>query len=69
MCFLSLTKEIFQVVYDKWDYFLDFANYVEWSLYICTILFLVDTNGVETIESKVRFKIIYSKLNIALENF
>ena len=69
MCFLSLTKEIFQVVYDKWDYFLDFANYVEWSLYICTILFLVDTNGVETIESKVRFKIIYSELNIALENF
>ena len=60
MCFLSLTKEIFQVIYDKWEYFLDFSNYVEWSLYICTILFLIDTNGIETLESKVSFKISYS---------
>ena len=59
MCFLSLSKEVFQVVYDKWEYFFDFANYVEWSLYICTILFLVD-NGSETPEAKVCFKIIYS---------
>ena len=57
MCLLSLTKEIFQVVYDKWEYFLDFSNYVEWSLYICTVLFSIDTNGIETLESKVSFKI------------
>ena len=55
MCFLSLTKEIFQVVYDKWEYFFDFSNYVEWCLYICTVLFLVDINGIETPEAKVGF--------------
>ena len=52
---MSLSKEIFQVVYDKWEYFFDVANYVEWALYICTILFLVD-NGSETPEAKVSFR-------------
>ena len=52
---MSLSKEIFQVVYDKWEYFFDVANYVEWALYICAILFLVD-NGSETPEAKVSFK-------------
>ncbi|XP_046358020.2 transient receptor potential cation channel subfamily A member 1-like isoform X2 [Haliotis rufescens] len=37
---INMIKEVFQMVTQKWRYFTDKQNFLEWSLYISTLLFI-----------------------------
>ena len=38
---LHMCKELFQIYVQRWSYFKDFSNYLDWTLYITTALFMV----------------------------
>ncbi|XP_071487930.1 LOW QUALITY PROTEIN: transient receptor potential cation channel subfamily A member 1-like [Diadema antillarum] len=39
-CSFNILKELVQVVQQQWKYFIDMTNYLEWTLYICTLLYV-----------------------------
>ena len=41
----SLVKELYQIFQERWDYFLESTNYVEWALYLTTLMFVADANS------------------------
>ncbi len=38
-CFINFILEIIQLLQDRWDYFSDIENYIQWTLYVSTSLF------------------------------
>ena len=40
-CFTNFILEIIQLIQDRWDYFSDIENYIQWALYVTTSAFVV----------------------------
>ena len=41
----SLVKELYQIFQERLEYFLESTNYVEWGLYLTTLIFVLDANS------------------------